>query len=201
MSGDDRPDVRIRNTRILSQHWSRLSLVDFDLKRRDGGWQSISWEVNDHGDGIAVLPFDPARRTVLLVRQFRLPAYLNGHKERLWEACAGLIDPGETPADCARREALEETGYAITDLEPIGAVFSSPGTLTERMHLFLARYAPGGRAQDGVVVDHESEDIETVEVPLDRLARMADDGSILDAKTLVIVQALRRRKPELFSSV
>jgi nudix-type nucleoside diphosphatase (YffH/AdpP family) len=200
VSGDDRPEVRIRNSRILSQHWSRLSLVEFELKRRDGNWQPITWEVNDHGDGIAVLPFDPGRRTALLVRQFRLPAYLNGHKGRLWEACAGLLEPGEAPADCARREALEEMGYEITDLELVGAVFSSPGTLTERMHLFLARYEPDGQTDDGGGVHHEGEDIETVEVSLDELARMADDGTIADAKTMVIVQTLRTRRPELFSS-
>lgn len=200
MRRDDRPKVRIRNSRILSHHWSRLSLVDFDLKRRDGSWQSIRWEVNDHGDGVVVLPFDPVRRTALLIRQFRLPVYLNGHGERLLEACAGLIDDGEAPADCARREALEETGYAVTDLEHVGAVFSSPGTLTERMHLFLARYDPDGRSEDGGGVDHEGEDIELVELPLDQLARMADDGTIVDAKTLVIAQKLRTRRPELFSA-
>ena len=195
---DDRPEVRIRNTRVLSHHWSRLTLVDFDLKRREGRWQSISWEVNDHGDGVVVLPFNSARRTGVLVRQFRLPAYLNGHKERLWEACAGLLDEGEDPADGARREALEETGYNITDLEHVGAVFSSPGTLTERMHLFLARYEPDGRPEDGGGVDHEGEDIEVVELPLDALARMVADGTIVDAKTLVIAQKLRTRRPELF---
>lgn len=200
MSGEDGLKVRIRNSRILSQHWSRLSLVEFELKRRDGNWQSISWEVNDHGDGAVVLPFDPDRRTVLMIRQFRLPAFVNGQEERLWEACAGLLDDGEEPIDCARREALEEMGYAVTDLEPIGAVFSSPGTLTERMHLFLARYAPDGRTEDGGGVHHEGEDIEVVELPLEKLARMADDGTIADAKTMVIVQTLRLRRPELFST-
>ncbi|HSM18780.1 MAG TPA: NUDIX hydrolase, partial [Hyphomicrobiales bacterium] len=104
------------------------------------------------------------------------------------------------PAECARHEALEETGYEVADLEPVGAVFSSPGTLTERMHLFLARYAPDGRAHDGGGVDHEGEDIEVLEYPLDELARMAADGTIIDAKTLVVIERLRRRRPELFSS-
>jgi nudix-type nucleoside diphosphatase (YffH/AdpP family) len=199
MSGDGRPHVRIRHTRMLSHHWSRLTLVDFDLERRDGSWRQVSSEVNDHGDGIAVLPFNAARRTAILIRQFRLPVYLNGHKERLWEACAGLIDEGEEPTDCARREALEETGYAITDLEHVGAVFSSPGTLTERMHLFLAQYAADGRRHDGGGLDHEGEDIEVTELVLDEVARMAADGTIVDAKTLVVIERLRARRPELFS--
>jgi nudix-type nucleoside diphosphatase (YffH/AdpP family) len=201
MSGDGRPHVRIRHTRMLSHHWSRLTLVDFDLERRDGSWRQVSSEVNDHGDGIAVLPFNAARRTAILIRQFRLPVYLNGHKERLWEACAGLIDEGEEPADGARREALEETGYAIANLEHVGTVFSSPGTLTERMHLFLAHYAPDGRTHDGGGVDHEGEDIEVIELALDEVARMAVDGTIVDAKTLLIIERLRARWPELFSTV
>jgi len=200
VGGDDSAEVRVRNTRTLSHHWSRLTLVDFDLKRRDGRWQSISWEVNDHGDGAVVLPFNADRRSAILIRQFRLPAYLNGHPERLLEACAGLLDAGEEPADCARREAMEETGYRVTDLEHVGAVFSSPGTLTERMHLFLARYEPGGQAHDGGGVDHEGEDIEVVELPLDEIARMAADGSIVDAKTLVLFHALKARRPDLFST-
>lgn len=199
MSGDDRPHVRIRKTRVLSRHWSRLTLVNFDLQRRDGSWRQVSWEVNDHGDGAVVLPFNAARRTAILIRQFRLPAYLSGHKERLWEACAGILEEGEEPADCARREAREETGYAISDLEHVGAVFSSPGTLTERMHLYLAHYEPDGRTQDGGGVDHEGEDIEVAELALDEVARMAADGTIIDAKTLVVIERLRARRPELFS--
>jgi len=198
VSGDDEPKVRVRHTRLLSHHWSRLTLVDFDLQRRDGRWQKVSWEVNDHGDGVVVLPFNAARRTAILIRQFRLPAYLGGHRERLWEACAGLLEEGEEPAECARREALEETGYVLSDLEHFGAAFSSPGTLTERMHVFLAQYEPDGREHDGGGVD-DGEDIEVVECPLDEVARMADDGTIVDAKTLVVIARLRARRPELFS--
>lgn len=199
MSGGE-PRIRIRGSRVLSDHWSRLTLVDFEVKRSDGSWQQVSWEVNDHGDGVVVLPFDPQRRTAVLVRQIRLPAFVNGHEAPLLEACAGLLDREEEPAECARREALEETGYKVSDLEPVGAVFSSPGTLTERMHLFLARYVPDGRAHDGGGVDHEGEDIEVLEYPLDELARMADEGTIIDAKTLVVIERLRRLRPELFSS-
>lgn len=191
--------VRILEKSLLAGTFQKLWRVRFALRRRDGATAEAVREVSEHGDAVAVLPVDPARRTALLVRQFRLPVWLARGDGVLLEACAGLVDPGEEPAACARREALEETGYAIAALEPAGAVFSSPGTSHEAIHLFLAEYAAGARHHDGGGLAHEGEDIEVIELPLDELAALAAAGAIADAKTLCLVGLLRARRPALFA--
>src|ERR1700742_4595316 len=100
----------------------------------------IHRSVEDHGDAVAVLPFDPARRVALLVRQLRV-AVLKGHgTQASLEAPAGILDEDD-PADCARREAMEEAGLKLENLVPLGAFFPMPGISTEKMHMFLAEYA------------------------------------------------------------
>jgi nudix-type nucleoside diphosphatase (YffH/AdpP family) len=124
-----------------------------------------------------------------MVRQWRAPLLAAGGDPYLLEACAGILDPGETPEQAARREAEEETGLAVGALRKIGVAIPSGGTLTERMHLYVAdvstQDASGNRAQP-----HEGEHIEVVEVPLPKLYEMAMRGEIEDAKTLIIVQRL-----------
>lgn len=191
--------VRILERLCLAGDFVRLWRVRFALRRRDGAWRETVREVSEHGDAAAVLPVDPVRRTALLVRQFRLPAFLAGQDGMLVEACAGIIDEGEAPADCARREALEETGRAISALAPAGTLFSSPGTSGERFHLFLAEYGAEARRHDGGGLDHEDEDIELVELPLAELAARVESGAISDAKTALLVATLRLRRPELFA--
>jgi nudix-type nucleoside diphosphatase (YffH/AdpP family) len=124
-----------------------------------------------------------------LVKQWRT-GLLNDDDPYLLEACAGIVDPGETPEETARREGLEEVGLKLGALRSLGTIFPSIGTLTEKMHLFLADVSEADRVGDGGGVDHEGENIEVVEIPLAELYRMARDGRIPDAKTLIIVQRL-----------
>src|SRR5690606_33295784 len=104
--------IRNRRTEILSDDWAVLTRHTFEYRRRDGRWESQVRQTYDRGDGAAILPFDPARGTVLLVRQFRLPAYVTGHPEPLIEACAGLLDRDD-PETCIRKETEEEMGYRL----------------------------------------------------------------------------------------
>lgn len=173
--------------------WSDFSLVRFRL---DSG-AVVERCVEDHGDAACVLPYDPDRRVALLVRQFRAPVTLKGEAE-FPEPPAGLIDAGEDPLDCARREAEEETGLHLRSLEPVGRYWSSPGCSAERTDLFLAQYAPADRKGDGGGVD-EHENVETLEAPLAELATLADAGELKDLKLAVLVLSLMRRRPELFS--
>ena len=84
----------------------------FELKRRDGVWEAQIRQSYDRGHAAVILPYDPVRKTVLLVRQFRLPVFLQGHREPLIEACAGLLE-GYDPETCIRKEAEEELGYRL----------------------------------------------------------------------------------------
>ena len=185
--------VDIVSVKSLHAGWSRYDLVTF---RMDDG-STIAREIEDHGEASVVLPYDPERRVALLVRQFRGPVWMKQGSD-LTEPPAGLIDAGEDPASCARREAMEETGVRLDELEPLGSYWSSPGVSTERYWLYLEPYAGVDRTGAGGGLEDEHEDIEVIETPLDELAQAAMRGELADLKLLALVQALMIRRPELF---
>ena len=182
-------NVRITGTEILSDERYKLSKVFFDYHRRSGKWQAQVREVYDRGDGAAVLMLDRTRRTVILTRQFRLPTYLNGLEDGLMlEVCAGVIDPGENPADTMRREIQEETGFKINHITKLFDVYMSPASVTEKIHFFLADYTPAQRISEGGGEEAEQEDVETVEYTFDEVFTLLEGHQINDAKTLLLLQ-------------
>lgn len=185
MSVKDR--VRVRETRLLSDNWYVLKTATFDWKRRDGTWQTQSREVYDRGNGAVLLPYDLARRTVLLVRQFRYPAFVNGHDDLLIEAAAGLLDDAE-PETRIRAEVEEELGYRLGEVQPVFQAFMSPGSVTEILHFFVAPYDATMRIGDGGGHPDEGEDIEVLELTVDEALAMIADGRIRDAKTIMLLQ-------------
>lgn len=177
--------VKLDAVEPLYRGWAKLDRYSLRYRRRDGREDQLIREVHDHGDGAAVLPYDATRGTVLLVRQYRLPAYLAGGDGFLIEACAGLLE-GDDPETCARREAEEEMGVRISRLRPQGTVFMSPGAVTERLTLFLADYDHAARTGEGGGHAHEGEDIEVLELPFTEMLQMTNDGRIRDAKTVLL---------------
>ena len=180
--------VKLLDVQVLSDNWYVLRKVTCSLRRRDGQWQTMSREAYDRGNGAALLLFDPRRSTVVLTRQFRLPAFLNGCADGLLiETCAGLLD-GDDPETCIRREAEEETGYRVRQPRKVFEAYMSPGSVTEKLHLFVAEYEPGDRIRSGGGLEGEGEDIEVIEMPLaDALAGIAN-GTIQDGKTIMLLQ-------------
>ena len=183
--------VKIEAVEALSRRWAKLDRYTIRYTRGDGVTETLTREVHDHGHGAAVLPYDAARKTVLLVRQFRLPAYLSNTDGFLIEACAGLLD-GNDPAECARREAEEELGYRLSNVRLMASTFMTPGAVTERLTMFLADYDVAGRIGDGGGHAHEGEDIEVLEMPFAEARLMAKDGGIIDAKTVMLIMFLER---------
>jgi nudix-type nucleoside diphosphatase (YffH/AdpP family) len=184
--------VTIAKVEPLSHRWARLDRYTIDYTRSDGRVDRLEREVHDHGHGAAVLPYDRHRGTVLLVRQFRLPAYLtDGGGGFIIEACAGLLD-GDDPAICAQREAEEELGFRITNLRHMATTYASPGAVTERIAQFLADYDHESRTSDGGGHAHEGEDIEVLEMPFDDMRQMVKDGRIMDSKTVMLSLFLER---------
>ena len=155
----------------------------------------MSRETYDRGDGATVLLYNLTRRTVLLIRQFRYAAYANGHENgMLVETPAGFIGNGD-PATQMRREALEETGHALGELDHVFDVYLSPGSLTERLHCYASPYSPATITGAGGGVAMEGEDIEVAEIPFDDALAMVDSGEIVDAKTVLLLQWAALRGP------
>lgn len=187
--------AEILNLRTVHEGWSRFSIATVRLA--DG--TVVERQIEDHGNAVGVLPYDPERRVATLVRELRVPPLLAAGEQTQLEAPAGLIDDG-TPEENVRREALEEVGLRLHELEFVGATYSCPSLTTEKLHLFLAPYRLTDRAEAGGGAEGEHENIRVVEMPLSDLAAMADAGALADLKTLTLVLALRARHPELFAA-
>jgi len=179
--------IRILDVRVLSDNHYTLKTTTFEWRRSNGEWQIQYRETYDRGDAVTLLPYNLAQGTVVLVRQFRFAAYVNGNDDLLIEAAAGLLD-NESPEVRVRAEAEEETGYRLGEIRKIFEAFMSPGSVTERLHFFVAEYEPSMRVGSGGGVPGEGEDIEVMELPIDRALAMIADGRIVDAKTIILLQ-------------
>ncbi|MFJ3033470.1 NUDIX domain-containing protein [Curtobacterium pusillum] len=185
---DRNPDVVVRDVEVVSNGWHVLRRTTLDVRRRDGRWDRQQRETYDRGNGAAVLPYDAERGTVLLTRQFRWPAYVNGHPDgMLVEAAAGLLDEDD-PETAVRREAAEELGIRLGDVRLVHDAFMSPGSITERVHCYVGAYRPADRVDAGGGIEDEGEDIEVLELPLLEALAMVDDGRIADGKTIMLLQ-------------
>ncbi|KQP54975.1 NUDIX hydrolase [Methylobacterium sp. Leaf399] len=185
----------IRGTRILHDGWSRFLVAEITLE--DGS--RIKREIEDHGRAVAVLPYDPVRRVALLAEQFRPAAFFAAGIPSLLEVPAGLLDEPD-PEEGARREASEEVGVTLRDLEHVTCGWSMPGISTEQMDFYLAPYGAADRHGEGGGLSEEQETITVHEIALSTLAAMSDRGELTDLKTLMLVLTLRVRHPDLFAA-
>ena len=181
------PRIRVEEVEVLSDDWFVLKKTTFAFLRSDGTWQRQSRETYDRGNGATILLYDPRRRTVVLTRQLRYPAFVNGHDDLLIEAPAGLLDAAE-PEVRIRAEVEEETGFQVREVRQVFDAFMSPGSVTERLHFFVGEYAPGDRKSAGGGNVAEGEDISVLEVDLDEALAMIDAGTIRDGKTIMLLQ-------------
>ncbi|MFI1989043.1 NUDIX domain-containing protein [Actinoplanes sp. NPDC020271] len=189
------PDVTVLDVELLAAAWHVLRRTTYDFRRSDGTVSREQRETYDRGDGATVLLYDVERETVLLTRQFRYPVYVNGHPDgMLVETAAGLLD-GDDPAAAIRREASEELGVVIGELEPVFAVWTSPGSVTERVHCFAAPYTAASRVGPGGGLPDDGEDIAAVELPFAHAVKQIETGEIADAKTIMLLQWAALRGP------
>jgi GDP-mannose pyrophosphatase NudK len=170
----------------------RLDRYRLRQRRLDGQWsQELTRLVFERGDSVAVLLYDRASRCVLLVEQFRLPAYLReGGDGLLWEIVAGSKDGARQPKEVARAELLEEAGLNVTDIEHVATFYLSPGACTERLHLFVGYLSDARRVAQGGGVPGSGEDIEVRKLALDEALLAIRQGEICDAKTIIALQYL-----------
>lgn len=185
MSISDR--VRVNGVTVLADDWYILKKTDFSFRRADGSWQQQSRETYDRGNGATILLYDRVRRTVILTRQFRYPAFVNGHDDLLIEAPAGLLDNAD-PETRIKAETEEETGFRVREVRQIFDAFMSPGSVTERLHFFVGEYEPDDRAGQGGGNEDEGEDIAVLETSIEEALDMVSCGIIRDAKTIMLLQ-------------
>ena len=179
--------VRIRQVEVLSDNWYVLRKTTFDFQGRDGIWRTMSRETYDRGNGATILLYSTVKKTVVLTRQFRFPAYVNEHDGLLIETCAGLLDQDD-PHTCIRKETEEETGYRIENVRKVFEALMSPGSVTERLHFFVGEYSDQDKVSEGGGLEAEGEEIEVLELPLDEALAMIDTGEIKDGKTIMLLQ-------------
>lgn len=194
----DAPRVRHIRETLLSDNWYTLKNYTFELLRRDGRWQEQSREAYDRGNGAVILLYNREKQTVVLVRQFRFPVWINGHDGFLIEAAAGLLDNASPEARIVA-EAEEETGFRVTRIESVFTAYMSPGSVTEKLYFFIAEYSADDRRSDGGGLATEGEDIEVLEWPLEKALQAIREGEIVDAKTIMLLQYLALNASTLLS--
>jgi len=188
------PKVNIKNIKNLSNDWYILDKVNFDYQLKNGSWQNQNRESYNKGNGAAILLYNTNKKTVILTKQFRMPSYLNGNNDGMMiEACAGLLD-GDDPLTCIKKETEEETGYKIDTPIKILEAYTSPGAITEKIHYFIAVYSEEMKINDGGGLATESEEIEVLEIDIDKALLMITDGTIKDAKTIILLQYAKIHK-------
>lgn len=182
--------VRVLGEEVLSNNWGLVKKTTIELKRSNGEWQRQVRETYDRGDGAGILLYNRTQRTVILTRQFRYPVFAHGEPGWLVEVVAGKLD-GDHPVTTAKKEAEEESGYRVHDVELALSAYMSPGSVTEKLSLFLAEYDADSKVSAGGGIEHEGEDIEVLELGIDQALGMIASGEIADAKTIMLLQHVR----------
>ena len=177
--------ARVISETVLSRGRFDLTRTDIEVREDDGSTRTLSHEVYRHGKAAAVLLYDPKRRVVALVKQFRAGAYLSDGALATIEVCAGMLD-GDAPEVCAIREALEETGITIRAAAHAFDAYMSPGGMSEKIACFIAPYGEADRTGKGGGVD-DDEHIEVLEIPFAEAITMIERGAIADAKTIALL--------------
>jgi len=175
--------------RILSDNYFLLRNMTYDLTRENGEVVRHKREVYDRGNGATVMLYNRDKKTVVLIRQFRVATWVNGNPDgMLIETCAGLLDD-DAPDVCVRKEAIEETGFAVSEVRKVFELYMSPGGVTELIHFFVAEYSDAHRANAGGGI--EDEEIEVLEMPFTQALEKVKTGEIRDGKTVILLQYLQ----------
>ena len=184
------PKIKNIEKEVLSDNWYTLYKIGFDYQRQDGSWVRQYRESYDRGNGAGILLFNRQKQTIVLIRQFRMPTYVNGNETgMLIETCAGLLD-GQDPETCIINEVFEETGYHIEKVEKVIETYMSPGAVTEIIHLYIGEYTDEMKVTNGGGLAEEHEEIEVLEIPIQTALKWIVTGEIKDAKTIILLQYL-----------
>ena len=179
--------IKVRHRALLSNQWAKLEDVEFDYLRTDGSWQTQRREIYHRGHGAAILLYNLKTETIVLTKQFRFPAWTIDGEGFLLEVPAGVIE-GDDPHATIVEETEQETGFVIGEPTFLYKAYASPGSVTEQLYYFTASYSNDNRSGVGGGLKEEGEDIEVVEMNFVDAVRSIEEGKIVDAKTIILIQ-------------
>ena len=190
----DNDDVKIIEKKTLYHGHLTLDEIQLQHKKFHGGWTDpIKREVIQRVHAVGVLPYDPVRDEVVLIRQFRIGVWAAQQNPWLVETVAGLVEENETPEDVACRESIEEAGCVLTELHHICDYYSSPGMLRERVSMYCGRTdTTNAGGIHGLQV--EDEDIEAIAIPWEAMQQKINDKKCLDAKIIFAMNWLANER-------
>ncbi|MXV13834.1 NUDIX domain-containing protein [Hufsiella ginkgonis] len=181
--------IRLHSRKTLSNERYPLETIECEYNTKDGRTVQKTVEVYQRPSACAILLYNPEQKTVVLSEQVRIATWCNGNPGgSVIEACAGLIDEGETPEEAVIREVEEELGYRIGEVEEIGKAYSSPGGNSELIYYFLGKYSPGQKVSAGGGAEGEEENITILEWSYQEAIGKLKSGEIQDAKTIILLQ-------------
>ena len=168
----------------------KIDKAVFQYEKFNGEMSSEITRFNfNRGDSVGILLYDKEKDSVILVNQFRYPAYVNNGPGWLLEIVAGMIDKGKDALSIARSELMEEAGYEVDDLKFVCHFYATPGGSSEKLYLYVGychrKVSFGGGKES------ENEDIQVIELPLSKALKMIETGEICDAKTIIALQWLK----------
>lgn len=179
--------VAIERETILYKGWSTLKQYLVRYTRENGTAENQIREIYNSGDGAAVLMYDPTAKKILLIKQFRLAALLNGHKDGfIIECCAGMLDALQ-PEKAIIKEIYEETGYTVHHVHKIYEGFATPGAHMEKIHFFTCAFHWLEASHEGGGEAHEQEEIFIQFYDYSDIADLLKSGEIIDCKTIVLL--------------
>lgn len=185
-------NVKVISTEILSDNFFPLKKIKYQLETAEGTVEDINREVYFSSNGVVVLLYNRETNRVILTRQFRLPTFLNNNPTGMMiEACAGIVEENEDPKAGIIREIEEETGYKVQHVKKIFELYSTPGSVAEMLHYYVAEYTNDQRIGDGGGLAEENENIEVIELGFEDAFIKIRSGEIKDAKTVILLQYAR----------
>jgi ADP-ribose pyrophosphatase len=197
---DDKKKYEILARETLFQGWFRVDRYHLHHERFDGGWSApFTREIFDYGRNVSgTLLFDPQHDKVVMVEQFRTGPVTHGEYPWIMEIVMGMIDGGETPEQAARREALEEAGCEVIDMQPIANYYTSPGATSDHVSIFVGRAKAPEHGSSGGLAS-ENEDIRVHVLDSTAAIGLLFANKIRDAQTLIALQWFAMHRTELRS--
>lgn len=187
-------DVQVLEQEDAYKGFFRIVRSTLSHRTFAGGWtKPLRRETFVRGEAAGVILYDPERDNVVMIEQFRVGALLAGNEPWLFETVAGMVDPGETPEEAARRECLEETNCEVLAMHPICRYMQSPGGSSESHNLFCG-IVDSTKANGTHGKPAEGEDIKVCVMPFDKAWEMLQQGEIFDSASIICLQWLKLNK-------